>query len=124
MFLFMLGGWISGNLCESVCLDETVSDSIVFLIMTLVGFNVATAVVLRITINWDKTPFSPLKVNRYFGETCRLHLLYLLPVSRWFLFGLFFDPEDEGDMFLRNVDSLSTKIEFVVTTDVRTSNQF
>jgi hypothetical protein len=25
-----------------------------------------------------------------------------------FLLGLFFDPEDEGDMFLRNVCSLST----------------
>jgi hypothetical protein len=27
--------------------------------------------------------------------------LSLLLVSYWFLFGLFFDPEDGGDMFLR-----------------------
>jgi hypothetical protein len=25
-----------------------------------------------------------------------------LPLSRWFIAGLFFDPEDGGDMFLRN----------------------
>jgi hypothetical protein len=27
---------------------------------------------------------------------------------RWFLAGLFFEPEDGGDMFLRNVGGLST----------------
>jgi hypothetical protein len=48
---------------------------------------------------WDITPRSPLKVNRRFGS----HLL-----SRWFLAGLFFDREDGGDMFFRNVGWLST----------------
>jgi hypothetical protein len=38
----------------------------------------------------DITPCSLLKVNRRFGGTCHLR-------------DLFFDPEDEGNMFLRNV---------------------
>jgi hypothetical protein len=29
---------------------------------------------LKSTIIWDITPCSPLKVNRRFGGTCRLHL--------------------------------------------------
>jgi hypothetical protein len=37
-------------------------------ITTLVGFEVLTKVV------WDIAPCSPLKVNRRFGGTCRLHL--------------------------------------------------
>jgi hypothetical protein len=41
----------------------------------------------------------------------------LLPASHWFLFGLFLDPEDEGDMFLRNVGwfVLYQKIELFIT---------
>jgi hypothetical protein len=74
-FSFVLVGWISGNLRESVCLDQIVSDSIVFLIMTSVGFKVTSAVVVRISLNWDKMLCSPLKVNRRFGGTCRLHVL-------------------------------------------------
>jgi hypothetical protein len=49
--------------------------------------------------------------------------------SAGFLLVLFFDPEDGGDMFLRNVGGLSTdytalsqKIEFFITTAVKTSN--
>jgi hypothetical protein len=47
------------------------------------------------------------------------------------LLGVFFDPEDEGDVFLRNVSSLSTgykalhisqKIELFITVAMRTSN--
>jgi hypothetical protein len=37
-----------------------------------VGFEVLTAVVMKSSIFWDTTPRSPLKVNRRFGETCRL----------------------------------------------------
>jgi hypothetical protein len=44
----------------------------------VVGRSVKSSVV------WDMTPCSPLKVSRG-------------------LFGLFIDPEDEGDMFLQNV---------------------
>jgi hypothetical protein len=73
---------------------------------------------------WDITPCSPLKVNSLFGGTCQLHLQDRRlsearnpRENRWlrsaallatcfhfgFLFGLFFDPEDGGDMFLRYV---------------------
>jgi hypothetical protein len=39
-----------------------------------VGFEVATAVVMKSTIFWDIPPSSLLKVNRRFGGTYRLHL--------------------------------------------------
>jgi hypothetical protein len=89
-----------------------------------VGFQVLTAVVMKSSIFWDITPYSPLKVNRRFGVTGCLHLqgrrinqainqreadfsvYYLLHAG--FLLGLFFDPEYEGDIFLLNVGSLST----------------
>jgi hypothetical protein len=38
------------------------------------GFEVPTAVVMKSSLFWDITPFSPLKVNRRSGETRRLHL--------------------------------------------------
>jgi hypothetical protein len=62
---------------------------------TFVGFEVLTPVVMKSSIFWDIKPCSPLKVNRRFGGTYRLHL-------QGFLLGLFFDPEDEDHMFLRN----------------------
>jgi hypothetical protein len=40
----------------------------------IVGFEVLTAVVMKNTIFWDITSSRPLKVNRRFGGTCRLHL--------------------------------------------------
>jgi hypothetical protein len=46
--------------------------------------------VMKSSIFWDITPCSLSKVNR---SAC-----YLLHVG--FLFGLFFDPEDGGNMFL------------------------
>jgi hypothetical protein len=74
-----------------------------------VGVEVLTAVVMKGTIFWDITPCSPLKVNRRFGGTYLLHLhgsvFHLL--TRWFLLGLFFDPKDGGDMFLRKVGCLA-----------------
>jgi hypothetical protein len=56
-------------------------------------------------IFWDVTPCSLLSCNRRFGGTYRLHLqgllaTCLLAVSCW---NYLFDPEDGGDMFLRNV---------------------
>jgi hypothetical protein len=39
-----------------------------------VGLEVPTAVVLKSTIVWDITPWSPLRVNRRFRGTYRLHL--------------------------------------------------
>jgi hypothetical protein len=52
-----------------------------------VGFEVLIAVVMKSTIFWDITPCSPLKAS----SAC--HLL-----SRWFLLGLFFDPEGESNV--------------------------
>jgi hypothetical protein len=44
------------------------------LMFVLVAFEVLTAVVMKISIFWDVMSCSPLKVNRRFGGTCRLHL--------------------------------------------------
>jgi hypothetical protein len=60
-------------------------------------FEVPTTLVVKISIFWDITPRSLLKVNQYFGGTC-----YLLHVG--FLSGLFVNPEDGRGMFVLNVD--------------------
>jgi hypothetical protein len=39
-----------------------------------VGCEVLTSVVVKSTLFWDITPWSPLSVNRRFGETYRLHI--------------------------------------------------
>jgi hypothetical protein len=39
-----------------------------------VGFEVLTAVLMKSSVFWDVTPFSPLKVNRISGGKCCLHL--------------------------------------------------
>jgi hypothetical protein len=57
----------------------------------VVGFEVLTPVVMKSAIFWDITACSPLKVN-----ISEEHVTW------------FFDPEDGGDMFLRNVGWLST----------------
>jgi hypothetical protein len=83
-----------------------------------VGFEVFTALVMKSTIFWDITPCNPLKVNRRFGGTYCLHLQgrkisrarnqlesrLVTYCDAGFLLSLhIFDPEDGGDMFLRNV---------------------
>jgi hypothetical protein len=80
-----------------------------------VRFEVLTAVVMKSTLFWDITPCSPVHVNRRFGETYRLHIQgrrisrarNQRKSRRFFhagiLLRLFFDPEDGGDIFLRNV---------------------
>jgi hypothetical protein len=77
------------------------------------------------------TPCSLLSCRRRFGGTYRLHLqgnkARCLPC--WLLLNYFFDPEDGGDMFLRNVSCnsrrhgvISQKMIFFITTAVDTSN--
>jgi hypothetical protein len=72
---------------------------------------------MKSSVFWDITPCSPLKVNGQFGGTCHLHLqgLGICQVrnwrgSRWQAeqLGIFINPEDGGDIFLRNVCLLST----------------
>jgi hypothetical protein len=73
------------------------------LLILHIGYEVLTAVVLKSSIFRDITPGSPLKVNPRFGVS-RLFLqgrriiaeLCVLPAG--FLHGLFFDPEDGGNM--------------------------
>jgi hypothetical protein len=62
-----------------------------------VGFEVLTAVVMKSTIFWDITPCSPLKVNR------RFEALFATCFHTGLLLCLFFEPEDRGNIFLRNV---------------------
>jgi hypothetical protein len=65
----------------------------------VVGFEVLTVVVMKSTIFWDITPCIQLKVNRRYGGTVLLAICF----HAGFLLGLFFEPEDRGNMFLRNV---------------------
>jgi hypothetical protein len=53
-------------------------------------------------ISWDVTPCGPLKVNRRFGGALIATCLVL--VFAWLIF---LDPEDGGDVFLRNVGWIS-----------------
>jgi hypothetical protein len=48
---------------------------------------------MKSSIFWDRTLCGPLKVKQS----------SLLPASRWFLLGLFFNPQDGSYMFIRNV---------------------
>jgi hypothetical protein len=92
----------------SVVNKHTDKDGMNHLFMIFIVAN--KRIILKGTIFWDIMPCCPLKVNRLFGGTYRLHLQGR-QISRagnqlessWhagFLLGLFFDPEDGGDMFL------------------------
>jgi hypothetical protein len=65
---------------------------------------------MKSTVFWDITQCSPLKVNRRFGGTCRLHLqdarINVAMLSTCFQAGILlhlFDPEEGGDILLRYV---------------------
>jgi hypothetical protein len=64
---------------------------------------------LKSHIVCDITLCSPVKANRRFGGTYRLHLEGFQDclLQACFLLSLFFDPEDGDGIFLRNIGSLS-----------------
>jgi hypothetical protein len=64
--------------------------------------------ILKSTTFWGIMPCSPLNVNWRFGRTYRLHLQVRRISRATNQLGLFFDPEDRGDIFLRNVGWHST----------------
>jgi hypothetical protein len=77
--------WVQNRRCETSTSHQTTWSenqwmstmslfALTLHISQIVGFEVLTAVVMKISIFWDITPCSPLKVNRRFGETYRLHL--------------------------------------------------
>jgi hypothetical protein len=57
--------------------------------------------VMKTSIFWDVTACSLFEVNRSFEGTCSYQASYLLHAGS--LLGLFFDPEDGTNMFLRNI---------------------
>jgi hypothetical protein len=64
--------------------------------------------VFKSYVFWDTAPCSPLKVKRRFGGTYRHHLHGRIISQARKQLGLFFDPEDGGNIFLRNVGRLAT----------------
>jgi hypothetical protein len=77
-----------------------------------VGFEVLTAV--KNFISWDITPFQPVENKPTFrgnmsspsrsqGEADNKQSSACCLLHAYFLLGLSFDPEDGGDLFLRNV---------------------
>jgi hypothetical protein len=90
-------------------------------LIAFIWFNDLTAVVMKSSIFWDITPCSPLKINRLFEGTHRLHLQGRISWVRYqregsllatcFHAGVFLglsQPEDGGNMFIRNVGWLPT----------------
>jgi hypothetical protein len=125
---------------QTFCLVSHYKTSSVY-----VGFEVLTAVVIKSSIFWDITSCSPLKVNRTFEGICRRNLqgqtisevrnqreagstCYLRHAG--FSLGLFFDPEDVGNGFLRNVGRLQgiisqkTDLGINVCSSIRTRQTF
>jgi hypothetical protein len=99
-------------------------------------FDLNNKSLIKGTVFWDTMPCSTLKVNWRFEGTYRLHLQgrrisrarnqresFLLTTcfNAGFLLGLFFYPEDGGNMFLSNFDRLPTDNMTLYATTVRNS---
>jgi hypothetical protein len=80
-----------------------------FKIFYFVGFEVLTAVVMKYTI----LSCSPLRVNRRFGRTCRLHLQGKKLATEETSSKPSACPENGGDMFLRNVGCRRTMRRYI-----------
>jgi hypothetical protein len=100
-----------------------ISNDIIFMQnpIKFVRSEALTTVIMNNSIFWDITLFNQLKVNRRFGGRCRIYLQGLLcllhaPCSG-FLLGLFFDPEDGGDIFLLNLRWLSATTQRYIAED-------
>jgi hypothetical protein len=85
-------------------------------VQSFVGPEFLTAAVMNAASLWDLAQCGPY-FNRHFGET------YQQPATRWFLVRLFFDHEDGGDIFFRNVCSRTDYTALCpITTAVRISS--
>jgi hypothetical protein len=76
-----------------------------------VGFEVHTAVVMKSTHFWDITPCSPLKVNRRFRGTYRLHIQGRISRARY---------QSESRLTLNRLDGVIS-LELVVSIWMRYS---
>jgi hypothetical protein len=54
--------------------SNPISSIFCFQFLRIVGFEVLTAMFMKITVFWDITPHSPLNVSWSFGGTYRLHI--------------------------------------------------
>jgi hypothetical protein len=68
-----------------------------------IGFDILTEVVVKTSVSCDMTSCPPLKVNQISEERVDPETLLAIFLHASFLLGLFFVPEDGGNMFLRNV---------------------
>jgi hypothetical protein len=62
-------------------LSQNFSESSKMYVLIYFGFEALTEVVIESSVFWDVTLCSPLKVNRRYGGTCRLHYTCFLLIS-------------------------------------------
>jgi hypothetical protein len=90
--------FVSWNMCGIPVAANEPGQTVIDEVDTFTALLIS--VLMKSIFFWDMTPCSALSGTRRFGGTC--HLL-----TRCFA-ELFYDPEDRGDTFLRNVGYHST----------------